>query len=127
MGESKGFVLLVDDDSDFTKIVKVYLEKSGMEAAVASSGKKALKAVAARRPDLMILDVNMPKMNGAEVCRAVRAKMGSRHLPIIALTAYHSNETKKLMMEVGADLYLTKPMDLKKLVAQVEELMRSAR
>jgi DNA-binding response OmpR family regulator len=127
MGDSKGFVLLVDDDKDFTQIVKLYLEKSGMEVAIASSGKKALKAVDARRPDLMILDVNMPKMNGSEVCRAVRAKMGSHHLPIIALTAYHSNETKKLMMAVGADLYLTKPMDLKKLVAHAEELMRPSR
>lgn len=125
MEQSGGYVLLVDDDKDFTKLVKLYLEKSGMEVAVAPNGKKALKAFDGRRPDVMILDVNMPKMDGVEVCGAVRAKMGSYHLPIIALTAFHSPEKQKQMMSVGADLYLTKPMDLKKLVAHVEELMRA--
>jgi two-component system, OmpR family, response regulator VicR len=123
MEESRGYVLLVDDDKDFAKVVRLYLEKSGMEVAVALSGKKALKAFDARKPDVMILDVNMPKMDGMEVCSAVRAKMGTQHLPIIALTAFHSPEKKKQMMEVGADVYLTKPMDLKKLVAQVEQLI----
>src|SRR5659263_639462 len=75
MEESRGYVLLVADDRDFAKVVRLYLEKSGMEVAVALSGKKALKAFDARKPDVMILDVNMPKMDGMEVCSAVRAKM----------------------------------------------------
>jgi len=74
----------------------------------------------------MILDVNMPKMDGVEVCRTVRAKMGGRNLPIIALTGYHSEDRKKQMMAVGADLYLTKPIDMKKLVEHILQFLPPA-
>jgi two-component system OmpR family response regulator/two-component system alkaline phosphatase synthesis response regulator PhoP len=119
MAETRRLVLLVDDDVDFAKVVKLYFERSGLELISVTSGKKAIKAMDARRPDAMILDVNMPKMDGVEVCRTIRAKMGSRHLPIIALTGYHSEDRKKQMMAVGADLYLTKPIDMRKLVEYV--------
>jgi two-component system OmpR family response regulator/two-component system alkaline phosphatase synthesis response regulator PhoP len=119
MAETRRLVLLVDDDVDFAKVVKLYFERSGLELISVTSGKKAIKAMDARRPDAMILDVNMPKMDGVEVCRTIRAKMGSRHLPIIALTGYHSEDRKKQMMAVGADLYLTKPIDMRKLVEHV--------
>jgi len=115
--------LLVDDEADFAKVVKLYFERSGLELVSVPSGKKALKIIDSRRPDLMILDINMPKMDGVEVCGAVRAKMGSRHLPIIALTGFHSEDRKKQMMAVGADLYLTKPIDMKKLVDHVMSLL----
>ncbi|MHB8895059.1 MAG: response regulator [Candidatus Geothermincolia bacterium] len=123
MEESRKVVLLVDDDVDFAKVVKLYFERSGLELVAVTSGKKAIKAFDARRPDAMILDVNMPKMDGVEVCRTVRAKMGGRHLPIIALTGYHSEDRKKQMMAVGADLYLTKPIDMKKLVEHVQQVI----
>lgn len=112
-------VLLVDDDADFVKVVRLYFERSGLEVVSAPSGKKALKCIDARPPDVMILDINMPKMDGVEVCRTVRARMGSKHLPIIALTGYHSEDKQKQMMAVGTDLYLTKPIDMKKLVEYV--------
>lgn len=117
--EDRKAVLLVDDDADFAKVVKLYFERSGLELVFASSGKKALKAFDARKPDVMIIDVNMPKMSGVEVCSSIRARMGGRPLPIIALTGYHSEDSKKEMMAVGADLYLTKPIDMKKLVEHV--------
>lgn len=122
MEQTRKLVLLVDDDADFAKVVKLYFERSGLELVAVPSGKKAMKAIDARRPDAMILDVNMPKMDGVEVCRTVRAKMGGRQLPIIALTGFHSEDRKKQMMEVGADLYLTKPIDMKKLVESVIQL-----
>jgi DNA-binding response OmpR family regulator len=125
MIEEKKLVLLVDDDADFAKVVKLYFERSGLELITVASGKKALKAIDSRRPDLMILDINMPKMDGVEVCRTVRAKMGVKHLPIVALTGYHSEDKKKQMMDVGADLYLTKPIDMKKLVDHVVNLIPS--
>jgi len=123
MQERKRLVLLVDDDADFVKVVRLYFERSGLEVVSAPSGKKALKAIDGQPPDAMILDVNMPKMDGVEVCRAVRARMGSKHLPIVALTGYHSEDKQKQMMAVGADLYLTKPIDMKKLVEYVLKVL----
>lgn len=127
MEEPRKLVLLVDDDADFAKVVKLYFERSGLELMSVPSGKKAMKAIDSRRPDVMILDVNMPKMDGVEVCRTVRAKMGGRHLPIIALTGFHSEDRKKQMMAVGADMYLTKPIDMKKLVERVQEVIPPGR
>lgn len=123
MEQTRKLVLLVDDDADFAKVVKLYFERSGLELMAVPSGKKAMKAIDTRRPDVMILDVNMPKMDGVEVCRTVRAKMGVHHLPIIALTGFHSEDKRKQMIAVGADKYLTKPIDMKKLVEHVLQLL----
>lgn len=124
-GEKK-LVLLVDDDSNFAKMLKIYFDRSGLEFVHASSGKKALKCIEGQRPDVMILDIMMPKMNGIEVCTQVRARMGAHYLPIIALTAYHDEEIKKKILACGADLYLTKPIDLRQLVDHVLHLTASA-
>jgi CheY-like chemotaxis protein len=120
---NKKFVLLVDDDKDFAKLLKIYFERSGFEFEAVTSGKKALKAVQARMPDLMVLDIMMPKMDGVEVCTKLRAMLGSRRLPVIALTAYDSSQIKEQIMAVGADLYLTKPIEMNDLVTHVNRLI----
>jgi len=127
MAEEKKLILIVDDEADYIKVLSLYFSKAGMEVVGATSGKKALKAFDAYRPDAVILDVNMPKMDGAEVCTTMRAKMGVKPIPIIALTGYHSAETKAKMMSVGANLYITKPVEMKKLVAHVTELIPNNR
>ena len=127
MAEDKKLVLIVDDEADYIKVLSLYFSNAGMEVVEASSGKKALKAFDARLPDAVILDVNMPKMDGAEVCTTMRAKMGLRPIPIIALTGYHSAETKAKMMAVGANLYLTKPVEMKKLIQHVTKLIPNNR
>src|SRR5664279_3138187 len=127
MAEDKKLVLIVDDEADYIKVLSLYSSNAGMEVVGATSGKKALKAFDARPPDAVILDVNMPKMDGAEVCTTMRAKMGLRPIPIIALTGYHSAETKAKMMAVGAYLYLTKPVEMKKLIQHVTKLIPNNR
>lgn len=123
--EDKKYVLMVDDDPGFAKVVRIYLEHSGFEVVWASSGKKALKAISSRLPDVMILDVMMPKMNGIEVCRDVRARMGLRRLPIIVLTAYPNEDIKTQMIGLGADLYLTKPIGMEALVENILQVVRA--
>jgi len=118
--EQTKYILLVDDDEDFAKVVRIYFSRSGFELGWASSGKKALKAINSRLPDAMILDVMMPKMNGIEVCRDIRAKMGLRHLPIVVLSAFPSEDVKKEILGLGADLYLTKPIGMEDLVDHVK-------
>jgi len=123
MAQDKKIILVVDDEPDYIKVVSLYFSNAGMEVIGATSGKKAIKAFDARQPDAIILDVNMPKMDGAEVCSTIRAKMGLKSIPIIALTGYHSPETKAKMMAVGADLYLTKPVEMRRLIAHVMQLI----
>jgi len=123
MGDNSKHILIVDDEPDFIKVVSLYFSKAGIKVSGATSGKKAIKAFDANQPDAVILDVNMPKMDGAEVCSTMRAKMGLKTIPIIALTGYHSRETKAKMMTVGADLYLTKPIEMRKLVEHVKQLI----
>lgn len=123
MAEAKKLVLVVDDEADYIKVVSLYFLNAGMEVIGATSGKKAIKAFDVRQPDAIILDVNMPKMDGVEVCRTMRARMGLKSIPIIALTGYHSPETKAKMLAVGADLYLTKPVEMRRLIAHVMQLI----
>ena len=123
MTGAKKLILVVDDEADYIKVVSLYFQNAGMEVVGATSGKKAIKAFEARQPDAIILDVNMPKMDGAEVCSTIRAKMGLKSIPIVALTGYHSPETKAKMMAVGADLYLTKPVEMRRLISHVMQLM----
>jgi CheY-like chemotaxis protein len=127
MAEDKKLVLIVDDEADYIKVLSLYFSNAGMEVVGVTSGKKALKAFDARLPDAVILDVNMPKMDGAEVCSTMRAKMGLKPIPIIALTGYHSAETKAKMMAFGADLYLTKPVEMKRLIQHVTKLIPNNR
>jgi two-component system, OmpR family, alkaline phosphatase synthesis response regulator PhoP len=121
--EDKKYILLVDDEEDFAKVVRIYFERSGFELGWASSGRKALKAIGSRLPDVMILDVMMPKMNGVEVCRDIRAKMGLRRLPIIVLSAFPNEDVKKEILSLGADLYLTKPIGMEALVDDVKSVI----
>jgi DNA-binding response OmpR family regulator len=121
--EDKKYILLVDDDQDFAKVVRIYFERSGFELGWASSGRKALKAIDSRQPDAMILDVMMPRMNGVEVCRDIRAKMGLRRLPIVVLSALPNEDIEKEIISLGADLYLTKPIGMQDLVDQVKSVI----
>ena len=121
--EQQKYILLVDDDEDFAKVARIYFSRSGFELRWASSGKKALKAIGTRLPDALILDVMMPKMNGIEVCRDIRAKMGMHHLPIIVLSAFPSEDVKKELLVLGADKYLTKPIGMEDLVDHVNSVI----
>ena len=118
-------VLIVEDEQDIADLIKHTLERGGgAEAEVVGSGDAALKAVSARPPDLIILDLNLPVLGGLEVCRLLRQRSDSRHLPIIMLTAKTSESDRVAGLEQGADDYVTKPFSLRELTARVKAVLR---
>src|SRR3990172_7115004 len=111
---SKRHVLIVEDEHDLAGVIKHTLERGGdAEAEIVSSGDAALKAVAARPPDLIILDLNLPVLSGTEVCRILRSPSDARHVPIIMLTARAGEQDRVSGLELGADDYMTKPFSLR--------------
>jgi two-component system, OmpR family, phosphate regulon response regulator PhoB len=118
-------VLIVEDEQDIAGLIKHTLERSaGAEAEIVGSGDAALKAVAARPPDLIILDLNLPVLSGLDVCRVLRSRSDARHLPIIMLTAKSSESDRVAGLELGADDYVTKPFSLRELTARVRAVLR---
>jgi DNA-binding response OmpR family regulator len=118
-------VLIVEDEQDIAGLIKHTLERTGSaEAEVVGSGDAALRAVSARPPDLIILDLNLPVLGGLEVCRLLRERSDARHLPIIMLTAKSSESERVAGLELGADDYVTKPFSLRELTARVKAVLR---
>ena len=115
-------ILFAEDDADVRKWVAVALETEGHSVRVAADGGEALREVAAKRPDLIMLDVTMPGVSGFEVCRAVRA--GDAAIPILMLTARGEEDDKLTGFRMGADDYVTKPFSMKELFARVAALLR---
>jgi len=114
-------ILIVDDDKNICELLRLYIEKEGFEACLAYNGKDALAKLAAEKPDLMVLDVMMPELDGWQVCREVR-KVSD--IPIIMLTAKSETFDKVLGLELGADDYVTKPFDSKEIVARIKAVLR---
>jgi DNA-binding response OmpR family regulator len=118
-------ILVVDDETDIAGLIKHSLERAGdVEVQVVHSGDAALKAVADRTPDLMILDLNLPVLAGTEVCRLVRSKPATAQLPIIMLTARTGEADRVTGLDLGADDYITKPFSLRELAARVRAVLR---
>jgi DNA-binding response OmpR family regulator len=118
-------VLIVEDEQDIAGLIKHTLERSGSaDAEIVHSGDAALKAVADRTPDLIILDLNLPVLSGIEVCRILRSRADARHVPIIMLTARTSEDDRVTGLELGADDYVTKPFSLRELTARVRAVLR---
>ena len=114
-------ILLVDDDPNIRQLVNLYLEKEGFEVEMADAGDAALKQFRASPPNLMLLDVMLPGMDGWQVLRETRK---SSNVPIIMLTAKDETFDKVLGLELGADDYIAKPFDMKELVARIKAVVR---
>lgn len=114
-------ILLVDDDPNIRQLVNLYLEKEGFEVIMADRGDTAVKLFRQSPPNLMLLDLMLPGMDGWEVCREVRK---TSNLPIIMLTAKDETFDKVLGLELGADDYIVKPFDMKELVARIKAVLR---
>ncbi|HIS02993.1 MAG TPA: response regulator transcription factor [Candidatus Pullichristensenella avicola] len=114
-------IMVVDDDPNIRELVRLYLEKEGFEVACAERGDEAVKAFRASPPNLMLLDVMLPGMDGWQVCREVRK---ISNIPIIMLTAKDETFDKVLGLELGADDYIVKPFDMKELVARIKAVIR---
>jgi DNA-binding response OmpR family regulator len=118
-------VLIVEDEQDIAGLIKHALERGGdADAEIVGSGDAALRAAAERVPDLIILDLNLPVLNGLDVCRLLRSRSEVRHVPIIMLTARTSEDDRVTGLEHGADDYVTKPFSLRELSARVRAVLR---
>lgn len=114
-------ILVVDDDKHIAELISLYLEKEGFDTKEAYDGREAIKEVGAIKPDLVILDLMLPGMDGYQVCAEVRK---TSNVPIIMLTAKGETFDKVLGLELGADDYMVKPFDSKELVARVKAVLR---
>ncbi|MGM9936112.1 MAG: response regulator transcription factor [Candidatus Ornithomonoglobus sp.] len=114
-------VLVADDDLNIVKLIRLYLEKEDYDVCTANNGKAALDAFKTEKPDIIILDIMMPEMDGNEVCREIRK---SSDVPIIMLTAKGETFDKVLSLELGADDYLVKPFEMKELMARMKAILR---
>lgn len=117
-------ILVVDDEKPIAEIIKYNLIKEGFHVIVAFDGEEALKMVEEEKPDLIVLDIMLPKMDGFSVCREIRAK---RQIPIVMLTAKETELDKVLGLELGADDYVTKPFSSRELSARVKAVLRRTR
>lgn len=116
-------ILVVDDDWKTVDLVKLYLEKDGYNVLVAHDGLRALELTRQRQPDLIILDLMLPEVDGLDVCRVLRTES---KVPIIMLTARTTEEDKLIGLDLGADDYVTKPFSPRELLARVRAVLRRA-
>jgi two-component system OmpR family response regulator len=117
-------VLIVEDDANLLEAIKYNIRKEGFDAVAARDGEIALEVARKEKPDLLILDIMLPKLNGFEVCRILRKEMT---IPILMLTA-KADETDKIVgLEIGADDYMTKPFSMRELMARVRAMLRRAK
>jgi two-component system alkaline phosphatase synthesis response regulator PhoP len=120
----KGSVLIVDDEPKIVKQARDYLAQSGFHVLTAGDGRTALAVARREHPDMVVLDLNLPEMDGLEVCRALRRESD---VPIIMLTARVQETDRLIGLELGADDYITKPFSPRELVARVRAVLRRVR
>ena len=114
-------ILIVDDDENICELLRLYLEKEGYETVVANDGKTAVEYATKYSPDLILLDIMLPALDGWQVCREIRK---TSETPIIMLTAKSETFDKILGLELGADDYVSKPFDTKEVIARIKAVLR---
>ncbi|MBR4100058.1 MAG: response regulator transcription factor [Clostridia bacterium] len=114
-------ILIVDDDENICELLRLYLEKEGFDTVVANDGEEAVSLAQKHSPDLILLDIMLPRLDGWQVCREIRK---FSEMPIIMITAKGEVFDKILGLELGADDYVTKPFDTKEVIARVKAVLR---
>ena len=122
----KGRILVVDDEVYIVHILDFSLGMEGYEVVTALDGEQALERVAQQKPDLIVLDIMMPKLDGYETCKALKSREETRDIPVILLSAKGRNVDQKTGFEVGADDYITKPFSPRKLVERINAILGHA-
>lgn len=121
---ARGKILLVDDEPKVCELIKAYLVKDGYDVIIAADGQTAIEQAQRYKPDLILLDLNLPELDGLEVCRTIRKQS---NVPIIMLTARDEEIDKVVGLEMGADDYVTKPFSPRELAARVSAVLRRYR
>lgn len=114
-------ILIVDDDANICELLNLYLKKDGFDTVIANDGEQAVEYAAKYSPDLILLDIMLPKLDGWQVCREIRK---TSETPIIMLTAKGETFDKILGLELGADDYISKPFDTKEVIARIKAVLR---
>ena len=117
-------ILIADDEEDVVTTLQFTLEKEGYQCLTAYDGKEALDKAKRENPDLIILDIMMPKMNGYEVSRLLKFDARFKHIPIVMLTARTQAKDKEIGRDTGADVYITKPFEMDDLVSTVHNILK---
>jgi DNA-binding response OmpR family regulator len=123
---SKGKILVVDDEIYIVHILDFSLGMEGYEVITALDGEQALERLKADKPDLVVLDIMMPKLDGYEVCKVIKSNAATKGTPVILLSAKGRNVDQKMGFDVGADDYITKPFSPRKLVERINQLLGQA-
>jgi two-component system alkaline phosphatase synthesis response regulator PhoP len=120
---AKGRILVVDDEVYIVHILDFSLGMEGYEVVTALDGEQALEKVAQQKPDLIVLDIMMPKLDGYETCKALKSREETKDIPVILLSAKGRNVDQKTGFEVGADDYITKPFSPRKRVERINSIL----
>jgi DNA-binding response OmpR family regulator len=120
-------VIIVEDDEDIADSIRYNLEREGFRARIADTGESALDLILGRPPDLILLDLNLPRMSGFELCSRLRSEAATSRVPILMLTARGQESDKVLGLNLGADDYITKPFSMRELMARINAVLRRAR
>jgi DNA-binding response OmpR family regulator len=121
---SKKKILVVEDEESLLKLESILLTSKGYEVRGVSNGQAALDAIAEESPDLVLLDIMLPEMDGFEVCRRIKSDPGTKEIPIIMLTAKKSREDMARGEKVGADWYITKPFKSAMVIETIQRFLR---
>jgi two-component system alkaline phosphatase synthesis response regulator PhoP len=117
-------ILIIEDDKDIVELVRYNLEKEGFQVSAAGDGMNGLAQVKKSPPDLLLLDLMLPRLSGLEICKEIRREAALNRLPILMLTARGEETDRVVGLELGADDYVTKPFSPRELVARIKALLR---
>ncbi|MEE8637520.1 MAG: response regulator [Candidatus Margulisiibacteriota bacterium] len=123
MGEKMQKILVVDDEPDVASLLTLMLKSQGYEVITAGDGQEALEKARSEKPDLIVLDIMLPKLDGYKVARMLKFDENFSHIPIIMVTAKIQEKDKKTGIEMGADAYVTKPFDTTALLEKIKETL----
>jgi two-component system phosphate regulon response regulator PhoB len=123
---NKGTILVIDDEKDLIDLVRYNLEKEGFDVIAASDGQSGLEVASRHAPDLVVLDLMMPGIDGLQICQRLRADPRTARMPVIMLTAKATEADRIVGLELGADDYITKPFSPREVVARVKAVLRRA-
>jgi len=116
-------ILIVEDNVDNLNMLRIRLSRKGYEIIIATDGKEGIDSTISDNPDLIIMDMNLPNIDGWEATRRIKATKKTQHIPILALTAYATADHRKKSMEAGCDDYDTKPIDFPRLLNKIQNLL----
>ena len=125
MTANKTRILIVDDEADLVSVLRIGLEIEGFEVIAASDGEEGLRKAREERPELVVLDLMLPKLDGYRVCRALKFDERYRNLPIVILSARSGEQDRRLAFDMGADAFVSKPYDMAALVKLIRARLRA--